>query len=49
MLHGLADTLTVHFPWASLLRGIVGHDDDALAGLARLLAPEAVGTALVDR
>ena len=48
MLHGLADALTVHFPWASLLRGILGHDDDALAGLARLLAPEAVGTALVS-
>jgi 16S rRNA (adenine(1408)-N(1))-methyltransferase len=48
VLHGLADSLTLHFPWASLLRGTLGHDHDALAGLAQLLAPEAVGTALVS-
>ena len=33
----------VHFPWGSLLRGVLGHDDAALAGVARLLAPGAAG------
>ena len=40
--------MTVHFPWASLLRGILGHDDAVLAGVAQLLAPGAGGTALVS-
>lgn len=48
MLCGRADALTVHFPWGSLLRGVLGHDDAALAGVALLLAPGAVATALVS-
>ena len=40
--------MTVHFPWASLLRGVLGHDDAVLAGAARLLAPGAVATTLVS-
>ena len=48
MLHGLADSMTVHFPWASLLRGVLGYDDAVLAGLARMLAPGASATALVS-
>jgi 16S rRNA (adenine(1408)-N(1))-methyltransferase len=44
----VAGSLTVNFPWASLLRGVLGHDDAVLAGLARLLAPGAAGTVLVS-
>jgi 16S rRNA (adenine(1408)-N(1))-methyltransferase len=38
----------VHFPWGSLLRGVLGYDDDVLSGLPRLLAPGAEATALVS-
>jgi 16S rRNA (adenine(1408)-N(1))-methyltransferase len=38
----------VHFPWGSLLRGILGHDAAVLAGVAQLLAPGAEATALVS-
>ena len=48
MLRGIADLLTVNFPWASLLRGVLGYDEDVLAGLARLLAPGATAEALVS-
>jgi 16S rRNA (adenine(1408)-N(1))-methyltransferase len=44
----LAATLTVNFPWASLLRGMLGQDDAVLAGVAALLAPGAAGAALVS-
>jgi 16S rRNA (adenine(1408)-N(1))-methyltransferase len=40
--------MTVNFPWASLLRGLLGHDDVVLAGLARLLAPGASASALLS-
>jgi 16S rRNA (adenine(1408)-N(1))-methyltransferase len=45
-LLGAAEELTIHFPWGSLLRGVLGHDETALAGLAALLAPGAAATAL---
>jgi 16S rRNA (adenine(1408)-N(1))-methyltransferase len=38
-LNGLADLVTVHFPWGSLLRGLLGPDPALLAGLARVLRP----------
>lgn len=38
-LAGQADVLTVTFPWGSLLRGVVGLDDAALAGIAAVLRP----------
>src|SRR5690349_13819184 len=38
--------MTINFPWGSLLRGVLGHDDAALAGVAALLAPGASATAL---
>jgi 16S rRNA (adenine(1408)-N(1))-methyltransferase len=38
-LDGLADLVTVHFPWGSLLRGVLGADPGLLGGLARLLRP----------
>jgi len=36
-LAGLADELTILFPWGSLLRGTVALDDTAAAGIARLV------------
>jgi 16S rRNA (adenine(1408)-N(1))-methyltransferase len=38
-LDGLAELVTVHFPWGSLLRGLLGADPALLNGLARLLRP----------
>lgn len=40
--------MTVHFPWGSLLRGVLGHDDAVLAGLVQLLASAGEATALVS-
>jgi 16S rRNA (adenine(1408)-N(1))-methyltransferase len=39
-LVGRACLVTVNFPWGSLLRGVLGCDPAALAGVAALLAPE---------
>ena len=36
----IADEVTVHFPWGSLLRGLLDGSRDVLDGLARLLRPE---------
>jgi 16S rRNA (adenine(1408)-N(1))-methyltransferase len=47
-LSGVADEITVNFPWASLLRGVLGHDEAVLAGIARLAAPGASVRALVS-
>jgi 16S rRNA (adenine(1408)-N(1))-methyltransferase len=38
-LAGLADLVTVCFPWGSLLRGVLGLDGSAAAAIARLVAP----------
>jgi 16S rRNA (adenine(1408)-N(1))-methyltransferase len=38
-LAGLADLVTVRFPWGSLLRGALGLDASAAAAIARLVAP----------
>src|SRR5262249_32624428 len=38
-LHGIADLVTVLFPWASLLRGCLGRDAAVAAGVASLLRP----------
>jgi 16S rRNA (adenine(1408)-N(1))-methyltransferase len=35
-LQGIADLVTVRFPWGSLLRGVVGRDAAVAAGLAGL-------------
>jgi 16S rRNA (adenine(1408)-N(1))-methyltransferase len=40
--------MTINFPWGSLLRGVLGHDDATLAGIARLLAPRATAEILVS-
>ena len=47
-LHGLAGSLTVNFPWGSLLRGMLGEDDAVLTGVARLMAPGADGAVLLS-
>jgi 16S rRNA (adenine(1408)-N(1))-methyltransferase len=47
-LHGLAGSLTVSFPWGSLLRGLLGGDAAVLAGVARLMAPGAEGAVLLS-
>lgn len=47
-LRGLAGSLTVHFPWGSLLRGLLGEDDAVLAGVARLMAPGAEARVLLS-
>src|SRR5262245_33610531 len=38
-LDGIADRVTVRFPWGSLLRGALGLDPDVTARIARLVAP----------
>jgi len=38
-LAGLADLVTVRFPWGSMLRGALGLDDRAAIAIARLVAP----------
>ena len=38
VLAGRADLVTVMFPWGSLLRGVLGLDEAALAGIAALVA-----------
>jgi 16S rRNA (adenine(1408)-N(1))-methyltransferase len=48
VLHGVAGSLTVNFPWGSLLRGLLGEDDEVLAGVAALMAPGACGTVLLS-
>ena len=39
MLAGAVDLVTVTFPWGSLLRGVLGLDAAALAGVAAMVAP----------
>ena len=39
ILAGRVDLVTVTFPWGSLLRGVLGLDPLALAGVAALVAP----------
>ena len=47
-LDGLADRVTVHFPWGSLLRGLLAADPAVLGGLARVLRPGATLSMLVS-
>jgi 16S rRNA (adenine(1408)-N(1))-methyltransferase len=47
-LDGLADDVRVHFPWGSLLRGIVVADAGIAAGLARLTRPGGAVTAVLS-
>lgn len=47
-LRARATLVTVSFPWGSLLRGIIGTDDRAAAGLASFVAPDGAVDALVS-
>ena len=47
-LNGRADVLTMHFPWGSLLRGLLDADPAILAGIARVTRPGATVTALLS-
>ena len=47
-LDGLVDELTVHFPWGSLLRGLLVPERCVLGGLARLLRPGRCATVLLS-
>ena len=47
-LDGLVDELIVHFPWGSLLRGLLAPEGCILAGLARLLRPGGRASALLS-
>jgi 16S rRNA (adenine(1408)-N(1))-methyltransferase len=47
-LRGVADELTIQFPWGSLLRGALALDDAAARGIAALLSPGATATATVS-
>jgi 16S rRNA (adenine(1408)-N(1))-methyltransferase len=47
-LDGLAVLATVHFPWGSLLRGLLTADPAVLGGLARVLAPGGTLSLLVS-
>jgi 16S rRNA (adenine(1408)-N(1))-methyltransferase len=47
-LDGLADAVTVHFPWGSLLRGVLEPDGPVAAGLARIAKPGAEVTAVLS-
>jgi 16S rRNA (adenine(1408)-N(1))-methyltransferase len=47
-LDGLADLVTVHFPWGSLLRGLLAADPAVLGGLVRTMRPEASLAMLVS-
>jgi hypothetical protein len=40
-LHGLATHITIHFPWGSLLEGLVADDQALQAGLVRIARPNA--------
>jgi 16S rRNA (adenine(1408)-N(1))-methyltransferase len=47
-LDGLADAITVHFPWGSLLRGVLEARAEVVRGLARITRPGAGVTAVLS-
>lgn len=47
-LSGIADTVTVNFPWGSLLKALVECDADILKAIARLARPGARFVALLN-
>jgi hypothetical protein len=47
-LLGIADEVTIHFPWGSLLRGAIALDEAAASGIASLLRPGACLTTFVS-
>ncbi len=47
-LDSLADEMTIHFPWGSLLRGALGEDERVFAAIRRLLRPGGLVTLLLS-
>ena len=47
-LHAFADRITIHFPWASLLRGLVNADPAFVEPIARLARAGATVTAILS-
>ena len=47
-LDGIAASLTVHFPWGSLLRGLLRADPPILTGITRVTRPGAAVTLLLS-
>jgi 16S rRNA (adenine(1408)-N(1))-methyltransferase len=47
-LSGLADLVTVHFPWGSLLRGLLAADPAVMGGLVRVMRPGAALTMVLS-
>ena len=47
-LRRIADDVTVHFPWGSLLRGVMARDEAVLRGLALLCKPDAAMAVLLS-
>ncbi|MBI2760296.1 MAG: methyltransferase domain-containing protein [Chloroflexi bacterium] len=47
-LDGIASALTVHFPWGSLLRGLLRAEAGVLSGIARVTRPGAAVTLLLS-
>ena len=47
-LDGLAGDVRIHFPWGSLLRGLLEADPRIVSGLARVTRPGATVTALLS-
>ena len=47
-LDEVADLMTVHFPWGSLLRGLLGADPATMSSLTRVLRPGATLQLLVS-
>jgi 16S rRNA (adenine(1408)-N(1))-methyltransferase len=47
-LDGVAELVTAHFPWGSLLRGLLGGDSATMTGLTRIMRPGAMLSMLLS-
>jgi 16S rRNA (adenine(1408)-N(1))-methyltransferase len=47
-LDGLAHAVRIHFPWGSLLRGVVNGEAGVVAGVARIARPGCTVTAVLS-
>ncbi|MCM6776676.1 class I SAM-dependent methyltransferase [Nocardia sp. CDC159] len=47
-LDGVADEVTINFPWGSLLRGLLTAEDTVLSGLVRIMKPGAALSILLS-
>jgi 16S rRNA (adenine(1408)-N(1))-methyltransferase len=47
-LDGVADEVTIHFPWGSMLRGLLRGDAQILAGISRIMRPGSAMSMLVS-